>query len=67
MSRLGIEALEAHRLASYTEKSQRYIRLGRDFLVPDEWSEAGLGEAFRAYVLRNFDRYQRLLDSYNFV
>lgn len=63
VSRLAIEALEAHRLASYTEKSQRYIRLGRDFLVPDEWTTAGLGDAFRDYVLRGFDRYQRLLDA----
>lgn len=63
VSRLAIEALEAHRLASYTEKSQRYIRLGRDFLVPVEWSAAGLGDAFHDYVLRAFDRYQRLLDA----
>lgn len=63
VSRLAIESLEAHRLASYTEKSQRYVRLGRDFLVPDEWAAAGLGDAYRDYVLGAFDRYQRILDA----
>ena len=32
-SRLAIEALEWHRLCSYTEKSQRYITLDGDFVV----------------------------------
>lgn len=57
VSRLVVEAVEAHRLASYTEKSQRYIRLGEDFVVPEEVREAGRAEAFRAYVGRCFDRY----------
>ncbi len=63
VSRLAIEALEAHRLASYTEKSQRYVRLGRDFRVPDEWAAAGLDQPFRDYSMRGFDRYQRILDA----
>jgi flavin-dependent thymidylate synthase len=36
VSRLALEHLEKFRLASYTEKSQRYITLGDDFYVPDE-------------------------------
>ena len=36
VSRLAIEELEAQRLASYTEKSQRYVRLGEDYVVPRE-------------------------------
>jgi flavin-dependent thymidylate synthase len=36
ISRLAIEYLESHRLCSYTEKSQRYIRLGKDFVTPHE-------------------------------
>ncbi len=57
VSRLVVEAVEARRLASYTEKSQRYIRLGEDFVVPEEVRDAGRAEAFRAYVDRCFDRY----------
>ena len=36
LSRLAIEELEHFRLASYTEKSQRYITLTDDFVVPAE-------------------------------
>jgi flavin-dependent thymidylate synthase len=35
-SRLAIEALEWHRLCSYTEKSQRYITLKDDTVIPSE-------------------------------
>jgi thymidylate synthase ThyX len=36
LSRLAVEALEQHRLCSYTEKSQRYIALKGDYVAPDE-------------------------------
>ena len=50
LSRLAVEELERFRLASYTEKSQRYIRLGRDVVVPSEIADAGLEREFRALV-----------------
>ena len=37
VSRLAIEHLEHFRLASYTEKSQRYIKMEDDALVPPEF------------------------------
>lgn len=37
VSRLAVEALEWHRLCSYTEKSQRYQELMGDFVVPEEF------------------------------
>jgi len=45
-SRLAIEELERFRLASFTEKSQRYITLGDDFVVPDEVAASGQRDAF---------------------
>jgi flavin-dependent thymidylate synthase len=36
ISRLLVELIESHRLCSYTEKSQRYIKINDDFIVPDE-------------------------------
>ncbi len=39
ISRLAIEALEHHRLCSFTEKSQRYITLDGDFVMPEELSK----------------------------
>lgn len=59
VSRLVVEAVESHRLASYTEKSQRYIRLGEDYVVPEEVREAGRASEFSAFMGRSFQRYAR--------
>jgi thymidylate synthase ThyX len=40
ISRLCVEALEWHRLCSYTEKSQRYQELVGDYIVPKEFEGA---------------------------
>ena len=50
ISRIAVEAIEHFRLASYTEKSQRYIRLGRDHVVPAEITESGFREEFLELV-----------------
>lgn len=60
-SRLLVELIESHRLASYTEKSQRYIRIGEDFIIPQEVKELGLDTEFCAYLQRCFRRYQDAL------
>ena len=36
LSRLATEELEHFRLASYTERSQRYVRLADEFVIPEE-------------------------------
>jgi flavin-dependent thymidylate synthase len=46
VSRLAIEHLEKFRLCSYTEKSQRYITLENDFVVPQEVRDCGLEKDF---------------------
>jgi flavin-dependent thymidylate synthase len=46
VSRLLVEEIEKFRLASYTEKSQRYVLLQDDFVIPDEVRQAGLEEVF---------------------
>jgi thymidylate synthase ThyX len=40
ISRLAAEALEEARLCAYTEKSQRYITLDGDFVLPSEFCDA---------------------------
>jgi flavin-dependent thymidylate synthase len=50
VSRLAIEEIERFRLCSFTEKSQRYITLGEDFVVPGEIRRAGLEELFTSTV-----------------
>ncbi|MGQ9673586.1 MAG: FAD-dependent thymidylate synthase [Candidatus Aminicenantales bacterium] len=46
LSRLALEEVEKFRLCSFTEKSQRYITLGDDFVLPEEVKRAGLEEVF---------------------
>ncbi len=46
VSRLLVEEIERFRLASYTEKSQRYVLLQDDFVIPAEVRRAGLEEVF---------------------
>ncbi|HTW90769.1 MAG TPA: FAD-dependent thymidylate synthase [bacterium] len=46
VSRLAVEALERHRLNSYTEKSQRYVTLSDDFVVPEELKDTEVLDEF---------------------
>lgn len=46
VSRLAIEEIEKFRLCSYTEKSQRYITLEDDFVLPQEVRKAGMKDVF---------------------
>jgi flavin-dependent thymidylate synthase len=46
VSRLAVEEIEKFRLCSYTEKSQRYIRLEDDFVIPREVQDGGLEGLF---------------------
>lgn len=60
LSRLAIEAVERFRLASFTEKSQRYITLGRDFVVPKEIVAAGMKADFVGAIEAQNALYHRL-------
>ncbi|MBN2408747.1 MAG: FAD-dependent thymidylate synthase [Candidatus Aminicenantes bacterium] len=46
VSRLALEEIERFRLCSYTEKSQRYILLGDDFVIPEEVRKERLQRVF---------------------
>ncbi|MDP7115364.1 MAG: FAD-dependent thymidylate synthase, partial [Myxococcota bacterium] len=60
VSRLAIEAVEQFRLCSFTEKSQRYITLDGDFVVPGEVKDAGLEAPFVALVEAQNELYRRI-------
>ena len=62
VSRLAVEEIERFRLASYTEKSQRYVLLTDDFVIPAEVREAGLEEAFIATVRAQNECYHELYE-----
>jgi flavin-dependent thymidylate synthase len=62
VSRLLVEEIEKFRLASYTEKSQRYVLFEDDFVIPTEVRKAGLEEAFTATVHMQNRFYQVLYE-----
>jgi len=62
VSRLLVEEIERFRLASYTEKSQRYVLLADDFVIPQEVREAGLEEDFSATIRLQNGFYHKLYE-----
>ncbi|OYD15080.1 hypothetical protein CH330_06695 [candidate division WOR-3 bacterium JGI_Cruoil_03_51_56] len=60
LSRLAVEAIEHHRLNAFTEKSQRYVPLSDDFLVPEEIQNSEFLEDFVSMV-KTQNRYYHLL------
>ena len=46
VSRYAVEEIQKFRLLAYTEKSQRYILLEDDFVIPEEIKNAGLKNLF---------------------
>jgi flavin-dependent thymidylate synthase len=63
VSRLAIEEIEKFRLNSYTEKSQRYITLGDDFVVPGEIAGSPFQESFVETIRLQNQFYHRLYDA----
>jgi flavin-dependent thymidylate synthase len=61
LSRLAAEEIQSFRLASFTEKSQRYIRIGEDLAVPPDLAPE-LVDDFRSTASLLFSLYSRLLD-----
>jgi flavin-dependent thymidylate synthase len=60
VSRLAVELIEMHRLASYTERSQRYVKFKADYLAPPEVQLAGLADEFVALYRAMFAAYDEL-------
>jgi len=69
VSRYCMEEVEKFRLCSYTEKSQRYITLDKDYVIPEEIQGSALAGEFVYMVERQNKAYQELyadLKSYVF-
>ncbi|MEI8350226.1 MAG: FAD-dependent thymidylate synthase [Candidatus Omnitrophota bacterium] len=63
ISRLAMEEVEKFRLCSYTEKSQRYVTLDRDFVIPQEIKNTPTEKQFTALIHEQNEAYTRLFDS----
>ncbi|MBN1545380.1 MAG: FAD-dependent thymidylate synthase [Syntrophaceae bacterium] len=62
VSRLLVEEIEKFRLCSYTEKSQRYVLLSDDFVIPEEIRNTGMAEQFVQLVQKQNAFYHKLYD-----
>jgi len=60
ISRLALEEIEKFRLCSYTEKSQRYIKLKDDYVLPDEVKKAGMTKIFEDTIKAQNALYHKL-------
>ncbi|MBL0060447.1 MAG: FAD-dependent thymidylate synthase [bacterium] len=60
LSRLAAEELQFHRLQSFTEKSQRYITIGEDFIIPSEILGTAHERSYRDMVSKLFDAYNKI-------
>ncbi|MEN9979837.1 MAG: FAD-dependent thymidylate synthase [candidate division WOR-3 bacterium] len=62
LSRLAVEAVEHHRLVSFTERSQRYVKLENQYVVPEEIRNSELLDDYLNLMRVQFDAYGRLLE-----
>lgn len=62
VSRLLVEEIEKFRLCSYTEKSQRYVLLADDYVIPEEIRATGMAEQFAQLVQQQNAFYHVLYD-----
>jgi flavin-dependent thymidylate synthase len=62
VSRLALEEIEKFRLASYTEKSQRYVTLDGDFVLPKEIHKKAAVNLFQKTIKLQNDFYFRAYD-----
>ncbi|MDP8258469.1 MAG: FAD-dependent thymidylate synthase [Candidatus Aadella gelida] len=62
VSRLAMEELEKFRLSAYTEKSQRYITLDKDHVLPKEIAGTEFEASFRDIIKQQNETYFLLFD-----
>lgn len=62
LSRFAMEEAEKFRLCSYTEKSQRYITLDKDFVIPEEIKKTHLEKPFLKMVQLQNEAYFKLFE-----
>jgi flavin-dependent thymidylate synthase len=61
ISRRAVEEFENYRLCSYTEKSQRYVTLHGDYVLPEEIKDTPFDDAFQDMIYLQNRRYEELL------
>jgi len=60
VSRLLVEEIEKFRLCSYTEKSQRYVLMEDDFVIPEEIRQTGIEDSYISTIKEQNKFYHEL-------
>jgi len=63
ISRVASHQLVRHRIASYTQESQRYSEAKLDYVVPESVARAGFGGRFRETVERCYRLYWEMVEA----
>lgn len=63
VSRLALEEIEQFRLVSYTEKSQRYVTLKGDYVLPSEIEDSQSQQLFKDTVTLQNEFYSRTFNT----
>ncbi|MGB9725548.1 MAG: FAD-dependent thymidylate synthase [Fervidicoccaceae archaeon] len=61
ISRVTSHQLVRHRLASYTQESQRYSSVDKSFVVPPSVVEKGFEEKYRKFLESAFELYEEMV------
>jgi thymidylate synthase (FAD) len=64
ISRVASHQLVRHRIASYTQESQRYAEVWPDYVVPESVVRHGFEERYKDAVERCYRLYRAMLDSW---
>ncbi len=65
VSRLLVEEIEKFRLCSYTEKSQRYVLMKDDFVIPEEIRQTGIEDSYISTIKEQNKFYHELYSALN--
>ncbi|MEM0453440.1 MAG: FAD-dependent thymidylate synthase [Sulfolobales archaeon] len=63
ISRVTSHQLIRHRLASYTQESQRYSAIGKDYIIPETVTKAGFSERYKRFMEEAFKLYDELVNA----
>jgi thymidylate synthase (FAD) len=63
ISRVTSHQLVRHRIASYTQESQRYSAVERDYVIPDTVIKAGFEEEFRKLMDEAYRLYDKMVNA----
>ncbi|MEM0361444.1 MAG: FAD-dependent thymidylate synthase [Sulfolobales archaeon] len=63
ISRVTSHQLIRHRLASYTQESQRYSVVSKDYVTPESIIKAGFDDRYREFVDSAFKLYEELISA----